>query len=395
MDPLTIFTSVLAVGGFTLKACTDLLVLVRGLKSQHKDARALKSELSDLIGVLNALLATVSDHPNIDLESLKRPLQRCGKACEEYGEIIKRCTKHSNDSRPSLRDWITQKYLQGDITDFKNMLAAYKSTINIALANANLRIAALSPEALEDYKDMISDTTDDLETYLADVQNRIDRLQASDKSAVKEMALEWQAMLEEKENAQQGLNMCAQLSALIVQAESASKEPAHFSERPSTHKYTKTTLSDAKASFKTLAENLKTHEALIDRQLQAMSLNETLSESVAVQLDLLQQTKETISQCIKVVGEAGEVANERSNVFEDITLADNSYAFSVSTVNDLITARGLNLKGRSRHFGGQMTDETVQKSMEALTQLDAEHLRYLKDGQGQFQGPPVYFDKRN
>jgi hypothetical protein len=124
------------------------------------------------------------------------------------------------------------------------------------------------------------------------------------------------------------------------------------------------------------------HEALISSQLEAMSLQEALSEPVASQLERLQQTKESLKQCIRIVSEAGELVNERSNVFEYLALADNSYAFSVSTVNDLVTPRRLNLAGRSRHFGGQVTNENVQKSIEALTNLDAEHLRCSADTQG-------------
>lgn len=33
---------------------------------------------------------------------------------------------------------VKQKYLQGDVTDFKDMLAGYKATINIAVANVNI-----------------------------------------------------------------------------------------------------------------------------------------------------------------------------------------------------------------------------------------------------------------
>lgn len=84
-----------------------------------------------------------------------------------------------------------------------------------------------------------------------------------------------------------------------------------------------------------------------------MSLKEAFSEPVAAQLAPLQQTKESVSQCIQIVSEASELADERSNVFEDITLADNSYAFSVSTVGDLVIVRRLNLKDRSRHFGAR------------------------------------------
>ncbi|GKT52150.1 uncharacterized protein ColSpa_12331 [Colletotrichum spaethianum] len=390
MDPVTITTSALAVGGFALKSCMALHGMIRSFQSQNKDARALKAEVSDLTGVLSSLLETMANHPNLDFHSLERPLQRCGNACDEYSRIIARCMKHSNEtSRSSVRDWVTQKYLQGDINDFRAMLAAHKSTINIALANANLRIAAISPEVLIDYKDMISDTTTDLNNHLKDVQEKIDRLKAGDITAIDDVAMEWQAILEEKETTQQGLKMCAQLSAQIMQLESSSKEHAQFSRRPSAHKHIKTGLSEVKGPLLSLVARLQTHEAQISSQMEAMSLEEVLSEPVSTQLARLQQTKDSISQCIKVVSEAGELANERSNVFEDITLADNSYAFSVSTVNDLVTARQLNLKGRSRHFGGQVTDETVQKSIEALTQLDAEYIRSSNGTQSQQHDPSV------
>lgn len=135
-DPVS---SVLAIGGFALKSTIALHGTIRSFQSQNKDARALKAEVNDLTCVLESLLETVANNPTLDFKALELPLQRCGTSCEEYGKIVARCTKHSNDeSRPSVRDWITQKYLQGDINDFRLMLAAHKSTINIALANANL-----------------------------------------------------------------------------------------------------------------------------------------------------------------------------------------------------------------------------------------------------------------
>lgn len=255
------------------------------------------------------------------------------------------------------------------------------------------RITAVTPEVLDDYKDMISDTTNDLDTHLKDLQEKIGRLKAGDASAVDDVAIEWQAMLEEKESTKQGLKMCALLSAQIVQFESASTEHTQFSKRLSAHKHVKNGLNEARGSIQSLIARLQTHEALISSQLEAMSLEETLSEPVSAQLARLQQTKDSVNQCIQIVSEAGELANERSNVFEDITLADNSYAFSVSTVKDLVTARRLNLSGRSRHLGGQVTDETVQKSMEALTQLDKEYMQSSNDAQGRRQNPSATTSK--
>lgn len=222
---------------------------------------------------------------------------------------------------------------------------------------------------------MISDTTCDLDTHLQDLQEKMTRLREGDVTAADDLAIEWNAILEEKQSTHQGLEMCSQLSAQIAAFETASTEHTQFSERPSAHKHIKSGLGEARGSVQALITRLQTHEASINSQLEAVSLDEACSETVATQLARLQQTQESIRQCIKIVSEAKDIADERVNVFEDITLTDNSYAFSVSTVNDLVTARRLVLKGRSRHFGGQVTDETVQKSIDALTQLDVQHIR--------------------
>ncbi|KAM0267120.1 hypothetical protein ACHAQH_010121, partial [Verticillium albo-atrum] len=137
-DGLSIASGVVALVTFAFQSSTALYTTVRSFQSQDKTARALKTELTDLTNVLESLLETVSANPDINFDSLKLPLYRCGKTCEEYGDLIARCTKHSGTPRPSFRDWIGQQYLKGDISDFKEMLAGYKSTINIALANVNL-----------------------------------------------------------------------------------------------------------------------------------------------------------------------------------------------------------------------------------------------------------------
>jgi len=137
-DPLSVSSSVLALVTFAFQASVTLYTTIRSFQSQDKKARALKDELGDLTGVLQSLLETVNNNSDIDFEALKLPLYRCGKTCEEYGDLVARCTKHSTTERSSVRDWVTQTYLRGDINDFKEMLAGYKSTINIALANANM-----------------------------------------------------------------------------------------------------------------------------------------------------------------------------------------------------------------------------------------------------------------
>ncbi|KAI5460910.1 hypothetical protein BGZ63DRAFT_473199 [Mariannaea sp. PMI_226] len=368
MDPGNNTTRIRTVGSLALKASKAFHATLRSLRSQDQDARALKREVADLNGVLGSLLETIASNPTLDFHALEIPLVHCGHACEEYTKVIAQCLKHSEASRLRACDWITQEYLQGDINDFRAMLAIYKSTINITLANANLQIAVISPRVLANYKDMIFDTTYDLHAHLVSLQEKITRL------------AEWHAILEEKKSTQQSLDMCIRLSVQITKFESASMEHAHFSDRPSAFKYIKSGLGEARGSILSLIAHLQTHEALINSQLKTVALTEASSETVAVQLARLQQTKESINHCIQIVSEVGNSADERSKVFEVIPLANNSSGCLVLTVNDLVIARLLNYKAHPQDFGGQATNETIQKFLEALTKLDTECLGTLQKG---------------
>lgn len=110
-----------------------------------------------------------------------------------------------------------------------------------------------------------------------------------------------------------------------------------------------------------------------------MTIANPIPKDASRQLARLQKTKASIRQYIQVVSTANESrTQERRNVFKDITIANNSYEFSVSTVEDLITTRQLSLKGRSRHIGGQITSKDYQKSINALTRLDMEHIKVVQ-----------------
>ncbi|TVY79776.1 hypothetical protein Focb16_v008181 [Fusarium oxysporum f. sp. cubense] len=192
---------------------------------------------------------------------------------------------------------------------------------------------------------------------------------------------EWMAMLEEKQSTQEDLRICSQLSAQIEPLESSSKEHPQFLQQPSAHKFIRSGLGGAKGSIQSLVLRLQTHEHDIDNRMEAMRSAVPLSEQQATQLAQLQEAKESLRQCISVVADAGEaLSTERCNIFEDITMADSSYGISVSTVKDLVIARRLNLSGQARYLGGQISDESYQRTIDGLTQLDLESFK--SSGQG-------------
>ncbi|KAF5539424.1 beta-lactamase [Fusarium mexicanum] len=361
-DGLSVASGVLALVTFAFQSSTVLYKTVRSYKTQDANARALKNELSDLTGVLHSLLETVTNYPEISFDSLELPLLRCGKTCEEYGKLIARCTKHSNGTRPSFRDWIGQQYLKGDITDFRDMLAG--------------TITAVTRNVIDEYKDMIDDTTADLQKHMQRLDERARSL-APPAESVESDSTDWLALFEEKESTRKGLQICTELSLHIEALESTSSENPQFSQQPSADKYIKSSLSSAKSSISALESRLRSHGSEIDKRMDAMKLKTDLSEDDINELAQLQETKESIHQCMNVVAHAGEdLARERANVFEDITMADNAYGITVSTVKDLVYARRVNVQGQARYVGGQIDEASYNATITALTDLDRGSTQY-------------------
>jgi hypothetical protein len=138
-EPIGLASGLLALTVFAFQSSVSLCQVVDSFQSNKKFIRELKEELEALNGVLQSLQLAVVDNSGHH-SVLNLPLFRCGKACKDFEEVISKCTAHSGGSRTSFRDWAKLQYMGDDITKFKDMLAGYKSTINIALAEANLYV---------------------------------------------------------------------------------------------------------------------------------------------------------------------------------------------------------------------------------------------------------------
>lgn len=138
-DPLSVASGVIAIVAATFQSSKILYQTVHSFKSHQTTVKRLTSELAELTRVLRLL----QDHARTNggpLEPLKFPLLQCCKACQDFKELIEKCAKHSGSSRTSWRDWVRLGYMSSDVADFTQMLAGYKATINIALADANLYV---------------------------------------------------------------------------------------------------------------------------------------------------------------------------------------------------------------------------------------------------------------
>jgi hypothetical protein len=137
-EPISLASGLLALATFAFQSSITLYNTIQSFQNHPERVRSLARELEALQGVLSTLSDTLSATTDVDISALSLPLLRCGKACKEFEEELKKCSSRSSNGRTSFRDWAKLKYMGDGIDDFRQLLAAYKSTISIALTDANL-----------------------------------------------------------------------------------------------------------------------------------------------------------------------------------------------------------------------------------------------------------------
>ena len=110
---------------------------IEDLCGYYEKMQSLWDELIALQSVLSDLLEACETDANRFL-SLSFPLERCNHTCVRFSEVIKKCTAHSNGSRPSGRDWAAIKWNSDEIDNFLRTLDSYKMTICISLWVVNM-----------------------------------------------------------------------------------------------------------------------------------------------------------------------------------------------------------------------------------------------------------------
>lgn len=135
-DPLSA-SSAIAFVAATLQSSRALYQAIQSFRDHPRVVRQLKDEVEGLNAALNSLKSLVESDTSL-LATLRIPLARCCQACTDFRALILKHTTRSGGSKTSFRDWIALKYMDGDINGFTSMLAGYKATICIVLADANL-----------------------------------------------------------------------------------------------------------------------------------------------------------------------------------------------------------------------------------------------------------------
>lgn len=136
-DPLSITAGAIAIITATIQSTTALHTSIQSFRAYPRRVAGLKDQLKALIDVLQSLKQLTEEDP-APCKLLEAPLRQCSTACDDFKRLLASCKKNAKDGRLKLSEWARLTYRSGDIADFTEALAVCKSTIGIAIADANL-----------------------------------------------------------------------------------------------------------------------------------------------------------------------------------------------------------------------------------------------------------------
>lgn len=103
-------------------------------KDRNKTLRRLQDELEDLTKILDSLAQVINNEMSI-LALLQGPIDRCSQVCREFEQSMK---IFSGKSKTGFRDWTKMEFMRGDINEFIDTIAGYKSTISVGLGTITM-----------------------------------------------------------------------------------------------------------------------------------------------------------------------------------------------------------------------------------------------------------------
>lgn len=135
-DPVSITASMMAVITTAIQSTQSLYETVKGFKDRDRTLRRLQNELEDLAKILGSLAETTSAKASM-FELLQSPIDRYSQVCAEFKHSLE---AFSQESTTNIRDWTKMEFMRGDINDFINVVAGYKSTISIGLCTITMLV---------------------------------------------------------------------------------------------------------------------------------------------------------------------------------------------------------------------------------------------------------------
>jgi hypothetical protein len=237
------------------------------------------------------------------------------------------------------------------------------------------RTVAVTSNVLKEYKELITNTTTDLEDHLKEIDAKLQALSLKGSSVSDEDIAERERIQEEKDSTKQCLTICAQVSEHIGQVQPLAFEDVSTAEHThqeivarlrgltSAKQVTANVLKECKERLTNATSNLERHLQEIENRLRTLSSQgASISGGDAVERERVQEEKESIKQCLSICTEASQQVKEsRTNDFGDVSVGKDGHQVIVATLGDLISAKRVTAGDRGAQWLGQMSDGSLQQ----------------------------------
>jgi hypothetical protein len=253
------------------------------------------------------------------------------------------------------------------------------------------RTAAITINVLKEYKQLITNTAADLEEHLENINDKLRNISLRGAGISDTDAAERQQLQEERDSTQKCLEICAHVLTQIdevhpnasINISATYQAPiTTLSSLTSAQLVTSSTMNACRENLTNTITQLRRRLQDINNRLQPFSLQPlNISIEQAAEQEKLKEEREYVKQSLDMCTEASKQANqERTNVFEDISMADNGYQFIVSTVGELISARRITIGSGSLQLMGQISDDSLQQVSRDLGPNGTEKVIKLQTG---------------
>ncbi|KAH7330540.1 hypothetical protein BKA65DRAFT_509594 [Rhexocercosporidium sp. MPI-PUGE-AT-0058] len=354
MDPLSIGASVLTVIAATITTVKTLNETVGRYRGRDKTLARLQGGLHDLIGILESLEAAAAVETPI-LALLKGPVGRCAQVSREFEAAMK---TFDAKSKSSLKDWAKMEFMRGDINEFIDTLADYKSTITIGLGTINMHTSRVTQQVVGEYSEMVKDTAYNLEIRLQRIDDKMAALTSYHSTPQEGSSIDLQ---DEKAVTIQCLRICERATSYIqslqneqptLQREALGQSAGEILRQFEAQLLTQKTLTENRDK---LTETMR----CLRERLESVTLNR--SEDCETDTLRLKEEIEFSKQCLEVCREAtSQVSTQKIHIIGEVIADGDCDQVVVTALADLFHVGAVKAQGRSMQMVGSMPADTLR-----------------------------------
>ncbi|KAE8422383.1 hypothetical protein BDV36DRAFT_231608 [Aspergillus pseudocaelatus] len=351
-DPLSVTASAVGIITVAIQSARSLVETIKRFRDRDKTLRRLQDELKDLTNILDAL-AQVNKSETSMLSLLQDPVTRCSQVCCEFEASMK---AFGAKSKTGIRDWAKLEFMRGDINEFIDTIAGYKSTISVGLGTITMQTTKISQQVLEEYNEMVQDTAYNLEVQL----HRIDEKLARFTMDTAEASGVGPDLNDEKEVTKQCIRICQDAKSYIETLTNRGSSILQGASRSTAEDDTQKVFEAQLLTRQALDKNRDTFTEIIGqlgKRLEILLLSNGPKDTNDRQR--LQEDINISMQCLEVCKVASEVSRQKIYKVGEVVAEDNSDQVVVTTLADLFDVKKASSTGNSAQLVGSMTEDAL------------------------------------